>query len=76
MKKFIFHETKIGDEIIIVGTLDITYQGSEGQPGTHIWWKDENGNPHTAVVRETPGEVREILKNGSPILENDYDEDV
>lgn len=37
-------------------------EGTTKQPGTMVWWADEDGINHSAMVKESPEEVNQIMQ--------------
>lgn len=58
---FILHSWKTNEEIC-VGWNDFRSEGARQQPGTTVWWTDENGISHSAMVQESPEEVNQIMQ--------------
>ena len=59
---FILHSWKTNEEIC-VGWKRFRSEGSLQQPGTTVWWIDDNGINCSATVRETPEEVNQIMQD-------------
>lgn len=62
VQTFILHSWKTYEEIH-VGWNNFRSEGSPKQPGTMVWWTDENGISHSAVVQESPEEVNQIMQD-------------
>ena len=60
-KTFILHSWKTNEEIC-VGWNNFRSEGVCDESGTMVWWTDENGINHSAMVKETPEEVNQIMQ--------------
>ena len=60
MTSFILHDWRSGQEIE-VDFNEFSYEGSQNQPGSTVWWRDDHGDSRSAFVRETPEEIDEII---------------
>lgn len=60
-QRFILHSWKTNEEIY-VGWNNFRSEGTKDQPGTMVWWTDEKGVNHSAMVKETPEEVNQIMQ--------------
>lgn len=52
---FILHRAENSKEICV--SCDYSAEGTKNEPGTDIWWKDENGDQHHATVKETLDDI-------------------
>ena len=57
---FILHDWVTNQEIVIDYNV-YQHEGEEKSPGTNVWWRDDQGNVHSAFVKESPEEIREIM---------------
>lgn len=61
VQTFILHSWKTNEEIY-VGWNNFRSEGATDQPGTMVWWTDENGINHSAMVNESPEKVNQIMQ--------------
>lgn len=60
--KFTLHDWKTNQEVYVEFN-DYSHEGSVGESGTSVWWRDEQGNRHSAFVKESPEQINEIMKS-------------
>ena len=58
---FILHSWETNEEIS-VGWNNFRSEGTIDQPGTMVWWTDEDGINHSAMVKESPKEINQIMQ--------------
>lgn len=58
---FILHSWKTNEEICI-GWKNFYSEGTCDESGTMVRWTDENDINHSAMVKESPEEVKQIMQ--------------
>ena len=60
-RHFILHERGT-NKPICVSWSEFSSEGSPGEPGTTVWWTDDQGNKRSATFEESFNQINEIME--------------